>query len=147
MKPFSGDDAEDNMKSLSAAMPMMVAGALYRLGLELKNKAHPLTPMDTGALRRSLFVTIPNPTAGVMKCRVGADGRSAPYARFVHEMPKSTNWSEPGTGPKYLERPFNEMKNSASKDLARDVMNQLKRNSVKPMDKNATEVKAMPGDD
>ena len=34
-------------------------------------------------------------------------GFGTKYALPVHEMPESNNFTTPGTGPKYLERPFN----------------------------------------
>ena len=35
-------------------------------------------------------------------------GYTAEYAAAVHEMPDSTNWSKPGTGNKFLEKPISQ---------------------------------------
>ena len=66
--------------------------------------------MDTGDLRDSAFVATPDYKPAGVTIELGYGGTASPYALAVHELgikpPKSINWSEPGTGAKYLERPF-----------------------------------------
>ena len=84
----------------------------------LQNKAMPLTPRLTGTLRRSYYKPTPERTANNIV--VAMVENQAEYAVHVHEMPdpglrKSNkgqgiplpvNWTEPGTGNKFLERPL-----------------------------------------
>ncbi len=132
-KPFKGDDPEENLASFAKALDDMVASALFQAGQELKNKAVPLTPMDTGALRRSLYATLPKQKGKQIVVEVGADGRSAPYALAVHEKTGSVNWSEPGTGAKYLERPFNEMAATLPQQIATEIARMIDANRVPPV--------------
>jgi len=53
-----------------------------------------------GHLRRSQKIEKPKIEHGEISVEVGFDTE---YAAAVHEMPKTTQWSTPGTGPKYLE--------------------------------------------
>lgn len=122
-----------NLNQMAAATPSLCAAALYQAGQELKNQAMPLTPLrdkNGGSLRRSAFVSLPEMAAGGLQVRVGYDGRSAPYALFVHEMTGQVNWSEPGTGAKFLERPFDEMRGSLARNIGGMIATMLERNHV-----------------
>lgn len=60
--------------------------ALYLVGeLWMAEGVKPRTPVDTGALRSSLFVDGPDFTSKVIEVSLNAGGPSAPYAWFVHE--------------------------------------------------------------
>ena len=74
---------------------------------DLLRKAVDATPMDTGELRRSGTVSVDK--KGMMTTgKVSFGGGAVDYADIVHEMPNTTNWTEPGTGNKYLENPLKE---------------------------------------
>ena len=74
---------------------------------DLKRKAIDKTPMDKGALRQSAAVIVEK--AGMKTVgKVSFGGGKVDYADIVHEMPNETNWTEPGTGNKYLENPLKE---------------------------------------
>lgn len=63
----------------------------------------PVTPMDTGQLRESLY-TIRDMTYNGVRVEVGF---TASYAPEVHEWPKKKiNWTTAGTGPKFLQSPY-----------------------------------------
>lgn len=69
----------------------------------LTEKIIPATPIADGFLRKSLFtvhMTRQDPTFKWV-----SNGNKAPYNLRVHEMLGQVNWSEPNTGPKYLENP------------------------------------------
>jgi hypothetical protein len=119
-KTFSAVAA--NLESMGRAGGKAVAGIVYREGLELLKEAIPLTPMDTGNLRNTGFVGFATNRDGI-EVKVGFGGTAASYALRVHELPKESNFSEPGTGPKYLERPFDQRK----RGLARRVADELER--------------------
>lgn len=67
-----------------------------------QEKVIPVTPMDTGDLRESLY-TVSHITYQGYTLEVGFDTE---YAPMVHEWPSTINWTTPGTGNKYLERPY-----------------------------------------
>ena len=119
--------AGKNLSDFGGDMRKIVENALLKAGHELKNKAIPLTPFDTGALRRSLNVGFPKVQGGTITVEVGADGRSAPYALAVHERTGAINYKEPGTGAKYLERPFNSMQREIGKMMANEIETAIKR--------------------
>ena len=69
------------------------------------SKAVDRTPIDTGELRKSGTVSVDK--KGMMTTgKVSFGGGAVEYAVAVHEMPNETNWTEPGTGNKYLEKPL-----------------------------------------
>ena len=70
---------------------------------DLLSKAVDITPIDTGELRKSGTTDYDSAKkTGRVTFGVGA----VEYAVAVHEMPNETNWTEPGTGNKYLEKPL-----------------------------------------
>ena len=84
-----------------------VAGALTTEAWVILGEALPLTPLEFGPLRASQHVKPPVINGSTVSVSFGFGGPAAPYAWFVHEMPDSqTNWTTPGTGSKYLERPL-----------------------------------------
>lgn len=75
----------------------------------LIEEAMQITPWKTGNLARSYSAPIPTVTGNQVIATVE---NSAKYAVRVHEMPdEGVNWSKPGTGPKFLERPLFENAN------------------------------------
>ena len=124
---MSKSDAGQNLEDLGGDIGKIIGAALFKAGHELKNKAIPLTPLDTGALRRSLNVGLPKVQGGTITVEVGADGRSAPYALAVHERTGAINYSEPGTGAKYLERPFNDMQGEIGEMIASEVETAIRK--------------------
>lgn len=95
-------------KKLTKALKKIADEKRYKLQKATKKAAEHLliatlkvTPMDTGKLRIS---------GKVKSIKQGYDpvvavSFSAPYAGYVHEMPnRSTNWTTPGTGSKFLEK-------------------------------------------
>lgn len=82
------------------------------------------TPLDKGDLRKSL--TTEHATLENKEFVWVSKGNIAPYNLKVHELPNdTTNWSEPGTGNKYLERPVN---NHAEKLFTKAIREGLKAN-------------------
>ena len=70
---------------------------------DLLSKAVDITPIDTGELRKSGTTDY---DSSKKTGRVTFGGGAVEYAVAVHEMPNETNWTEPGTGNKYLEKPL-----------------------------------------
>ena len=118
------------MKAMTRGMARATARATYEIGHEILNKAIPLTPMDTGDLRDSGYVSWKPGGRGAIEVEVGFGGAAARYALAVHEMSESNNFQEPGTGPKYLERPFDEIKPSLAREVADRVAGMMAKNSA-----------------
>lgn len=85
--------------------------------LEMNNimaDALPSTPKDTGALRSSGYVTLPESTPMV---EGGFGGPAADYAVTVHEDLSPKNWTTDGTGPKYLEHAIDQRRGGMEQNL------------------------------
>ena len=80
----------------------------------IKGEAMEITPMSDGqrlpggAIREGGTLVNSAFTDSDVTSRgpVSRVGYTAPYAAAVHEMPATTNWSKPGTGNKFLEKPI-----------------------------------------
>ena len=85
----------------------IIKGALNECCEEVRSEVIPVTPKSRGGgnLRNSVKNYGVEIAGTVATGTVGAGGAGIKYARRVHELPEDSNWSEPGTGPKYLERP------------------------------------------
>ena len=97
-----------NLQGITAQMGLKAEKAIGLCCEDLLRKAVEVCPIDSGDLRKSGTVQLEKKgieTQGM----VGFGGdHTSEYAVVVHEMPNTTNWSEPGTGAKYLENPFKE---------------------------------------
>ena len=71
--------------------PLILADAITKV---------PRAPHDTGNLWRSQKVSAPQITKREIFIEYGFN---AEYAAKVHELPDTTAWTMPGSGPKYLE--------------------------------------------
>lgn len=72
---------------------------LMAAGLFIQGEAQEVTPVEKGVLVNSAFVDLDNQPQGPV-VRVGF---TAEYAAIVHELPADSNFTKPGTGPKFLE--------------------------------------------
>ena len=95
----------------------------------------PVSPQG-GNLLTSGHVDAPVTEGSVVTVALGYGGPAAPYALYVHEAlegPHEINpnwswakkghidWTRPGSGPKYLERPYDAKKESLPERLAKAV--------------------------
>lgn len=88
----------------------------------IKPKILRVTPEDRGPLRRSFKYRIQNTATGIeLKLYFTAD-----YAAFVHEMPPTYNFTTPGTGPKFLQRPVIENKEQLFRIVAMSIRRALR---------------------
>ena len=103
------------------------AAAIYQWGLKLIQAAHDITPRHKGVLRASRYVTRPQKTRKG-KFFVEA-GFGASYAPYVHELTQrgggwvamGINWTLPGTGDKFLEKPYRKMRRGGLRWIARQT--------------------------
>lgn len=106
------------MSSIKNKLDVAVARGLNKFGEHLKSKVIDATPMDTGELRRSIYMK--EATEGNLTVEVGSSGAIAPYNVYVHEIPK-LNYTTAGTGSKFLERPFYEEKDKIKDFIKAEV--------------------------
>lgn len=96
------------------------ASGLYMAGEYIMAQSKDLAPVDTGNLRASGFVELPDVSGAVVNVKLGYGGFSAAYALMVHENPRAgktgglspsgrkyKTWAKVGQW-KYLEKPFME---------------------------------------
>lgn len=91
-------------------------------------KALVLTPVDTGALRGSGGVSAPMQTPEGIAVDIFFGGPAASYAMYVHEI--LSNYHNPPTQAKYLEQPFMERLPEIQANLARRIIDLLKKNGA-----------------
>jgi hypothetical protein len=102
------------------------AAELFEVAEEIMSESKDqYVPVRTGNLMGTGHVDLPEIDEGSVTVNMGYGGPAAPYAIYVHEalegtVPPSPDWSwtkhvergeeihwtRPGSGPKYLERPF-----------------------------------------
>ena len=90
---------------IAAEAPQALGAELYREGQDVIANALPITPILTGALRRSGHVDEPEMTGGGVSVTLGFGGDAAPYAVYVHENLVARH--APPTQAKFLEDPLN----------------------------------------
>ena len=101
------NDVIRNLNTAITAINKKAEKQIEKCSQDLLRKAIDKTPMDSGALRLSGAVEVEKnglKTTG----KVSFGGGQVDYADIVHEMPNDVNWTEPGTGNKYLENPLKE---------------------------------------
>ncbi|KAB1647473.1 hypothetical protein F8O06_02735 [Pseudoclavibacter sp. CFCC 14310] len=103
----------------TAGIEQAIATGLNRAAADVAAKAIPLTPLLDGDLRGSQQVT--QASAGDLEATVSYD---TVYAVRRHEE-TGVHFTEPGTGAKYLEKPFNASKAQSLQIIAQAVKEQL----------------------
>lgn len=108
------------VRGLEAKMQRRIAKAINDAANDLLKEAISRTPIDTGDLRKS--GNINSASSGDLVASVGF---ATPYALRLHE---SANYTarQSGTGPKYLQNPYNENRARYEKDIAEAVKAELK---------------------
>ena len=95
------------MSNIKSKIDAAVVRGLNKFGEHLKSEILDVTPLDTGELRRSIYVK--KATEGNLAVEIGSSGAIASYNVYVHEIP-FTNYTTAGTGHKFIERPFEKEK-------------------------------------
>jgi hypothetical protein len=149
MPSFSFDiSGLDGLQAALTAMPGKVKyGAsvgLYQHAEIVMTASKQVCPVDTGTLMGSGHVgkhigenegVEEGPVYeqdGQLQIDIGYGGPAAGYALYVHEeldpnaKGHAINWSRPGSGPKYLESPSNELQDQLPGRIASSVESALK---------------------
>lgn len=103
------------MDRLGDAGSAAVRTGIYAVANNIMNESIRITPKDDGWLRNTWYVTKPGrgKYTSFSECGYGAN-----YAHHVHEMPSTTNWSESGTGNKFLQKAFEAYKATIASEVA-----------------------------
>jgi len=105
-KPFYLDFTDFNRgfkKIVEDEWPEHAFYGLYQAGALLIRDAireEPTAPKKTGHLRRSQLIEVISEHDYFIGIEVGFN---VPYAAKLHEAPSGSNWTEPGSGPKFIE--------------------------------------------
>jgi len=91
-------------------------------------KAMILTPIDTGALRGSGGVSAPMNMPSGIGVDIFFGGPAAPYALYVHEI--LGNYHNAPTQAKYLEQPFMERLPAIQANMARRIIDLIRKNGA-----------------
>lgn len=110
---------------LKQAKQAVVKGAsrgMYRWAESVMTESKQIVPVDSGALMNTGKVMTPVVQGNQITVELGYGDEAVGYALIVHEMigdspgshkavkhpiaPHPIKWTRPGSGPKYLERPF-----------------------------------------
>lgn len=83
----------------------------------------PKVPHDKGYLVRSQKVEKPKIESGEISIEEGFD---AEYAAAVHERTGAVTWTEPGSGPKYMETKLSEYRDKYMKRWAAEMKEDAK---------------------
>lgn len=89
--------------------------ALFREGEEIMRKSKRITPVDTGNLRATGHVRLPERIGGTIVVRLGFGGPAAPYAVYVHE---GTHLHFTVGQAKYLQDPVKQARRGFTKRIA-----------------------------
>lgn len=107
-----------NLNNLIKQMEKKAEKQIKKCCEDLLSKAVDITPMNTGELRKSGTTDYDTATK---TGKVSFGGGAVDYAVAVHEMPNETNWSEPGTGNKFLEKPLKANSDKYLQSIAKAV--------------------------
>lgn len=91
------------LQAVGADAPAVVAGVLYREGERIMAESKAEVPVETGALKGTGHVQVPETRGDLVSVTLGYGGPAAPYAIIVHEdlMARHLNGKA-----KYLEDPM-----------------------------------------
>ena len=115
------EELSDALGKLAKAAPKEFDKLLRQEAEAILAEARPITPSDTGALRKSGRVDV--------RAKGYTVGFYQHYAAAVHEMGfgpatkgQTFNWSAPNTGAKYLEKPYKKRKQTMVKRMLTGLM-------------------------
>lgn len=119
---ITGDkELAKRLAKINARLPRAIDDALHEEALGLEAESAPLTPVADiagGTLRRSSKINRISKGYSV--------GYYTRYAIYVHEMVGAAiKWSTPGTGAKYLQRPFEKRLKGMTDRLRRVILKRL----------------------
>ena len=110
---------ERNLDASVRARKEGIRAALYLVAQKLMRRSIALTPVDTGRLRATAFVALPQDSGGKFTCRMGYGTN---YAVYVHEL---NNRHRPPTSNKYLATALREASSTFKADITKYAKNAI----------------------
>lgn len=110
---------KNQLDRLGRSGPEALGRALYREANQIMNVSKGIVPVDTGTLKRSGHVRLPEQTGNTVTVTMGYGGAASAYALVQHE--ELSYYHKPPTQAKYLEQPLNE----AASGMAQRIAGQL----------------------
>lgn len=112
------DDAKARaaLAQMQRTAPRQFAAALYLFACRVMTASLRLVPVDTGALRKSHYVS--EPSAQVGTNTILSAGYVAPYAGWVHE---DLHAEHINGSAKFLEKPYLQLRPRAARMIADDI--------------------------
>lgn len=108
---FKGGDAVmQALRRLGDKAPDAMGKALYQEATDIIHEAESLTPVDTGVLKGSAFVALPEQRGAEVSVTLGYGQAAMAYAEVQHE--ELSYYHTPPTQAKFLEQPFQEAVNN-----------------------------------
>jgi len=120
------DNVLNNLDRVESEMERDAKKGARKAADHILAKTIPVTPMSdlgsgtSGNLRKSGKTKVEVTGSHIDGVITFGDGR-VDYAAAVHEMPETNNWSEPGTGSKYLEKTIRREQQNALSIIEREV--------------------------
>jgi len=123
------DRAIRKLKTLGIDINTEIGPTLFQEAEDIAgNSKEHFVPVDTGALRNSIFATRPKVSRNNVSVSIVAGGPAAPYALRVHEwLGAGVKWSVGGTGPKYLSQPLNQARPGIKRALQKALGKAIKK--------------------
>ncbi len=109
------DIVQRNLKQQVPRTEDALERALFREGEEMMRKSKRITPVDTGNLRATGHVQLPERIGREVVIRLGFGGPAAPYAVYVHE---GTHLQFTVGQAKYLQDPVKQARRGFTKRIA-----------------------------
>lgn len=100
------EEVDRAMRLLEEQAPKAMGKALWNEANDIMRAAKILTPVDTGVLKGSGHVPLPEDSGHEVTVTMGFGGAAAAYAEVQHE--ELSYYHDPPTQAKYLEQPFYE---------------------------------------
>ena len=122
------DELKKMLEVSGAGAGKLVGQVILEEANVIFGKAMVLTPIDQGPLRGSGGVSAPQNFPNGIGVDIFFGGPAAPYALYVHEI--LTNYHNPPTQAKYLEAPFMERLPQIQQNLARRIMDLMRKNGA-----------------
>lgn len=119
------DRVKAALRALGEQGPKSIGGALWREANRIMNNAKAITPVETGVLRKSGHVQLPNISRSGADVVMGFGGAANAYAIHVHENLNAKHKAP--TQAKFLERPLMDAANSMAGRIASELEEDLRR--------------------
>jgi hypothetical protein len=124
------DDLVQKLKDAKAKLRQNAAKEMYQFAEEIMTDSKQVVPVMTGALMNTGKVFSPVEDSTSITVELGYGDASVDYALIVHEelqTPKGgqIKWTRPGSGPKYLQNPFDARSGELAPRLAKAALDSL----------------------